>query len=141
MISVDPGDPAGIYFWEGSGEGIYGDQFSLDRLAQYVSEAGYWWNLEHIVYEDFRLRKGKALQQSGSRFETSQSIGMLKVLAKTMKAELHRQNTDPLTVASMWSGVKMPSNHKESHVISAFLHGYYWLVGQGIVVPEIPDIE
>lgn len=135
MASFDPGFPCGYCLWDEHGNLLEQSQFSeQEMLEEMVGMDG---QVRHIVYEDFRLLRHKALQQSGSRMEASQAIGILKMQAFYIAAQTHVQRPENLHVASMWSGVKMPSNHKVSHEVSAYLHGYYWLVVQGIVVPSL----
>lgn len=135
MASFDPGFPIGYCLWDKHGNLLEQTQWDEEQfLLEMIAMDGI---VRHIVYEDFRLLRHKALQQSGSRMEAAQAIGALKMQATYIGADTHVQRPEALHVASMWTGVKMPSDHKVSHEVSAYLHGYYWLVRAGVVVPTI----
>jgi hypothetical protein len=85
-----------------------------------------------VIVEDFTLYKSKALQQSGSKMETVRVIGSIESWARRNKSVLVKQPASHLTIAQLWSGVKMPSDHRKSHWVSAYNHGYYYLVKQGV---------
>lgn len=133
VLSVDPGEPAGLALWRRTdGALLWSEQADFPRLYGLL-ESLKRANITDVVYEDFRLRASRAMQQTGSRFEASQAIGMLKLFAFQVKANLHVQGGNILPVAEALRGEKMPKDHKISHVVSARLHGHYWLTNQGIL--------
>ena len=89
-----------------------------------------------IVCEDYRLRQGKQMAQTGSRFVAVQVIGALKSYAHRTKAKFVLQSPQVLTVAALHSQVKRPSNHAKSHAVDAYNHGYYYFETQGLLQPE-----
>lgn len=95
---------------------------------------------EAIVYEDFRLRHGKAVAQTGSRFEASQVIGAIRLYARIHGTALYRQDTGVPAIAQLHSGVRPPANHKLSHDIDAYNHGYYFFEQRGILLPARRNI-
>lgn len=88
--------------------------------------------IKAIIYETFVLFKHKAQQQTGSKMEASQAIGMIKTLHNETGCSLIEQAPNVKYIAQKWSGVKPPSNHADSHWVDAFNHGVFFLVKLGI---------
>ena len=78
-----------------------------------------------------------ALQQSGSRLETVQVIGMIKRsnycigLPDVVEVRADAKNT-----AAQWSGTRLPKGHLDNWK-AAYLIGYYWLHKKGIIPPRV----
>jgi len=134
ILSVDPGDTTGIAYWEDDGTFISKEALPFEELLDKLN--GFTGNISAIVCEDYRLRGGRQVAQTGSRFVAVQVIGALKLLAKENKARFVLQQPTVLTVASLHSGVQRPSNHSKSHDIDAYNHGYYYLETQGLLTPK-----
>lgn len=134
ILSVDPGDTTGIAYWEDDGTFISKEALPFEELLDKLN--GFTGNISAIVCEDYRLRGGRQVAQTGSRFVAVQVIGALKLLAKENKARFVLQQPTVLTVASLHSGVRRPSNHSKSHDIDAYNHGYYYLETQGLLTPK-----
>lgn len=92
-----------------------------------------------IVYEGFTLHKNKAIQQSGSNMPASQAIGMIKSYAAMSKIKLVEQPANILATAVMMTQMPLPSNHSQSHWVSAYNHGFFWLVKNGFRKVEMED--
>lgn len=137
VISVDPGDTTGLALWRSDGTFVEEMQLSLDELIDWCQKIGGYGNVSTIIIEDYRLLKHKSVQQSGSRFIASQAIGVLKALARKKGAKVVLQRPDVLVVAALHSGRKRPSNHKVSHSVDAYNHGFYWFVAQNILKPVL----
>lgn len=133
VISVDPGDTTGIAYWSDSGELLRKEMLDFDHLIDKLEELQ---NVTAIVCEDYRLRQGKQMVQTGSRFEAVQVIGALRAYAKKVKAKFILQQPNVLTIAALHSGVKRPSNHAKSHDIDAYNHGYYYFETKGMLQPK-----
>lgn len=133
VISVDPGETTGIAFWSDSGELLRKEMLGFDQLLDKLEESQ---NITTIVCEDYRLRQGKQMAQTGSRFVAVQIIGALKAYAKRTKAKFVLQDPQVLTIAALHSGVKRPSNHSKSHDIDAYNHGYYYFETKGLLQPK-----
>ncbi len=133
VITVDPGDTTGIAYWTDKGELIEKEALDFDALLEKLELLE---GVSVIVYEDYRLRQGKQLVQTGSRFPAVQVIGALKAYAKRHKAKMVRQDASVLTVAALHSGVKRPSDHSKSHSIDAYNHGYYYFETKGLLQPK-----
>jgi hypothetical protein len=92
-------------------------------------------SLSAIVVEDYRLRAGKQAQQTGSRFQAVQVIGVLKYHAFLHEAEFVLADVQAKVLGAMYSGVKPPSDHKLSHEVDAYNIGIYFLVKEKIIEP------
>lgn len=88
---------------------------------------------EVVICESYAVFQKKAMAHTGSKLETSQAIGMIKAKALgKWKAEYVEQPSSILSIAVLWSGVKLPGNHDKSHDIAAYNHGVYYLQKNGI---------
>lgn len=85
-----------------------------------------------IVIEDFALLGGKALAQTGSKFETCQVIGMFKLWAGRTDTPVFMQPPSIKPIAQGFSGVKPKGAHHLSHHIDAFNHAIFWLRKRGM---------
>lgn len=131
ILVVDPGDTTGYALFEEDGELYLKGQADFDKFLDFLLKNSF----DSIVVEDYRLRKGKQAQQTGSRFQAVQVIGALKYIARQEKIPFELASVQAKTLGSMYSGVKPPSNHKLSHEIDAYNIGIYWLVDKGIIYP------
>jgi hypothetical protein len=133
IISVDPGETTGIAYWEDDGTFISREALTQDEILDKVETLS---DVTVIVVEDYRLRQGKQMVQTGSRFVAVQIIGALKAYARRVGAKFVLQPANVLTVAALHSGVKRPSNHSKSHDIDAYNHGYYYFETKGLLQPK-----
>ena len=133
IISVDPGETTGIAYWEDNGTFISREALTQDEILDKVETLS---GVTVIVVEDYRLRQGKQMVQTGSRFVAVQIIGALKAYTRRVGAKFVLQPANVLTVAALHSGVKRPSNHSKSHDIDAYNHGYYYFETKGLLQPK-----
>ena len=133
IISVDPGETTGIAYWGDDGTFISREALTQDEILDKVETLS---DVTVIVVEDYRLRQGKQMVQTGSRFVAVQIIGALKAYARRVGAKFVLQPANVLTVAALHSGVKRPSNHSKSHDIDAYNHGYYYFETKGLLQPK-----
>jgi hypothetical protein len=133
VISVDPGETTGIAYWTDEGQLLTKETLTQDELIDKLETLE---NIKTVVCEDYRLRQGKQLVQTGSRFVAVQIIGALKAYARRVGAKFVLQPANVLTVAALHSGVKRPSNHAKSHDIDAYNHGYYYFETKGLLQPK-----
>ena len=131
ILVVDPGDTTGYALFEEDGELHLKGQADFDKFLDFLLNN----NFDSIVVEDYRLRKGKQAQQTGSRFQAVQVIGALKNVARQEQIPFELASVQAKTLGSMYSGVKPPSDHKKSHEIDAYNIGIYWLVDNKIIEP------
>jgi hypothetical protein len=102
----------------------------LDELISFLSDREDYPDV--VIYEGYTVFGHKAKAHIGSKVETVQAIGMIKVYASRWKAEIVEQPSSILSIAQLWSGVRLPSNHDKSHDIAAYNHGVYYLQKSGI---------
>lgn len=84
-----------------------------------------------VVVEDFALRGGKEKAQIGSRFETVQVIGMLRLWSAGAGMSIHLQPPNIKSIAERFTGRVPKGAHSKSHPIDAFNHVEYYLKGIG----------
>ena len=132
ILVVDPGDTSGYALFTYDGELYVKNQGDFLHVMEMLQKT---LHIKRIVVEDYRLRKGKQAQQTGSRFQAVQVIGALKYYAFLHTIPLDLANVQAKTLGSMYSGVKPPSDHKKSHEIDAYNIGIYWLVANDIIYP------
>ena len=136
-VSIDPGESTGWVTWDKTGQMIaQGTCRGRDALEDLLESLG---PVPVVVVEDFTLYKNKALQQSGSKLETVRVIGSIESWARRNKSTIKMQPASILSIAQLWSGMKMPKNHRVSHWVSAYNHGYYYLVKAGVRKLELRD--
>lgn len=134
-ISFDPGVSTGWATFDSKGElTARGILRGLDELMDFLQNMK---PHKTVICEDYRVFGKKANAHIGSRLETSQVIGMIKVYVARWKAELVMQPSSILPIAGLWSGEALPKNHDKSHDIAAYNHGVYYLQRQGIREPRI----
>ena len=102
-----------------SREGLY---FYVSTTKSYI--------VNTIVIEDFvndpRVHRG------GQRNGTSEVIGAVEFTAAQCYVPFYRQDRSMLNAAKLHA--QYTDTHKHlPHKDAAYLHGYHWLVGQGIV--------
>jgi len=132
-LAFDPGISTGWASFDTTGEGrSKGILRGLDELMDWLSDRPAEVIPAVVICEDYRVFGHKAKAHTGSRVETVQAIGMIKVYAKKWGAELVLQPSSILTIAQLWSGARLPSNHDKSHDIAAYNHGVYYLQKCGI---------
>lgn len=130
LVSFDPGLTTGWATFDKTGDITGYGQVKLDNFPEFLG--GMKEGVEVVVYEDFRLRKSKAIQQSGSTMPASQAIGQIKMFASQRGTRIISQSPTIKPIAEKWTGVKPKGPHSDSHWVDAFNHGAYWLIRQGI---------
>lgn len=130
-LAFDPGVSTGWASFDESGQvTAKGILRGLDALIEFLAERERIPTV--VICESYRVFGHKAKAHIGSRLETSQAEGMIKAYAARWKAEFVSQPSSILSIAQLWSGVKLPSNHDKSHDIAAYNHGVYYLQKNGI---------
>lgn len=136
--SFDPGKITGYCTWNAKAQLLRHGQVTNDELIDLLDE-DHFKTVKTVIIEDYKLFSWKAKQQSGSRMHASEAIGILLPYIRRGRKKEVRQPSNILPIASNMTNVKMPSNHAQSHWVSAFLHGAYYLIKQGIY--ETPLME
>ena len=138
-VSFDPGTTTGVTLWDAQGKMLCTNELDirnlnlfLDVLERYVfSGSGF----KRLIVEEYRLYQSKAVQQSGSKLETVQVIGMIKRSNHTMMLEpVVEVRADNKDIAAKWSGVRIPKGHMPDWM-SSYLIGYWWLHKVAGIIP------
>lgn len=88
-ISVDPGDVhVGVCFWIGR-EPQWAKEFDQETFVDWLVPRLVKGELELVVHEIFMLYQSKAVQQTGSKFLTSELIGVMRHLCRRAKVPFH----------------------------------------------------
>jgi hypothetical protein len=131
VLSVDPGRHVGWALWNSSGRMLAHGTVEIEEFLGLLRR-DYFQHPAVVVYEDFRLQRHRAERQSQSRMEASQVIGMLRLYAGVLDAELHAQELEARDLGYMHSGIKKPTDHDKSHDLDAVAHGFYYFETLGI---------
>jgi len=134
VLSIDPGERVGVAKWSDLGKLRMNTTMLLLDFEEYLTLDG--WSdgepINAVVLEDWRLRQGKQIAQTGSRMLTSQCIGMVRLFAKLHGAALILQDPSILRLTAMHANIKLPKGHIKDEM-SAYLHGYYFFESQGLL--------
>ena len=130
-LSLDPGKTTGYVVWNSKAQPLKTGQLTEDELIDFLDD-DYLKPVEVVILEDYKLFSWKAKQQSGKRMAAPEAIGVISVFIRRGKRKEVRQPSNILPIAEKLTNVKMPSTHSQSHWVSAFLHGAYYLIKQGI---------
>ena len=137
--SIDPGETIGLAIWEN--DGFKRDQMKLDvdgLLSKLETYHG-WLSrqsverIDKIIVEQWAFSPGKT--QGGNKMVSSQVIGMVKLFARLIDAEVVMQDPRILKVSALHTGTPIPKNGHFDDDISAYLHGHYYFVVNGILKP------
>lgn len=133
LLSVDPGEHVGIALWSETGE--LEENYILSRDDFMIALVdGLFEGVDTVVAEDFRLFRNKAQRQVGSKMPASLALGALELWCRQHKIWMHKQPPGILNMAAMHADVQLPAGHLPDS-LSAYLHGYYFLEGRGILRP------
>jgi hypothetical protein len=90
-----------------------------------------------VVVEDFIVFHKRAQKMAGSRMPASQVIGMLRVFARKKKARLIMQEAGKKDQGANLTQIFEPADHSQSHWVSAYNHGFWFLHNLGLVQSEL----
>ena len=131
ILALDPGKASGWATFSNDGQFIsMGQTSTIDDFITWLDN--FVGDVTTVVVEDYVLYKQRALSQSGSKMPAPQIIGAILLFAKQKGANVVKQPAGILNIAQKLSGVPLPVDHSISHQFSAYNHGYYWLVKNGI---------
>jgi hypothetical protein len=134
MFSFDPGLTTGWVLWNyETGDLLDKGQIHFDRIFNWFYEMeGHLPETIIVPVEDFRLMNGKEKAQIGSRFETVQVIGAIRLWLAPHRIEMFLQPASIKPIAERWTGLKPTGAHnKNSHWVDAYNHGAYYLRSVG----------
>lgn len=144
LLAIDPGETNGWALFNGEGNIIEFGQGNIQQLHKYLSNIDEVHGSEPstVIIESYRvLPTARSLKANvGTKVRTVESIGIVRSFAMTWNCTIVEQEPGIKKIASMWTGLQPPSNHKYSHQVDAMLHGYYYLIKNGIrkvtILPE-----
>lgn len=131
-LSVDPGENVGYALWDG-GECYENGKVSRSQFMQWLVD-GYFNGVDRVVAEDFKLFRGRAQKQVGSKMPASLVLGALELWCRQQGIWLEKQHSGILSIASLHANRPLPQGHCPDD-LSAYLHGYYYLENTGVLVP------
>lgn len=139
VLAVDPGGTNGLAWFDENYQFVGMAQVKLDELPIWLDK--HEPKPDVIVLENYRLWKHKALQQAGSTMPASQGIGMVKSYATINGIKVVEQSPQILDGAQKQTQMFMPKDHSQSHWVSAYNHGMWYLIGQGHRKVEMGDLS
>lgn len=142
-VSIDPGGSEsgrtiGVVAWDESGLPLIMQQFNQDELDEFLKNLQEKKDtLKVIIVESYRVFSHKLEAHRNKKMTTSECIGRIKFAAKMLGVTVVEQPSSILQTAEKWSGTKLPSNHANSHQVSAYLHGYFYLHRRGVIKARV----
>lgn len=133
--SVDPGESIGWCVWEDDGTLLRQTKINVDELLSILVEAMRRdLRPTKVIVEQWAFDPGKTGR--GDKMVSSQVIGMLKLFAHE-RVELIFQDRRILKVSALHTGTPVPKSGHFADDVSAYLHGHYYFVVQGILHPRV----
>lgn len=133
LLAIDPGKNIGKTLFTDAGKEISSGTVTLDELIDYLDHTR---GIKTIVVEDWRLRS-RQVQQTGSKMDAPQAIGVIKYYAKQHGITLCFQRPEVMRIAAMHFNIPYPKGHVPDALASK-LHGLYFLESIGVRKPVLP---
>lgn len=130
-LGVDPGDTSGYALFSDPQTMVEWGHVKFDDLPDWIATLPP--GITVVIIESFQLFSHKAKQQSGSKMKASQVIGMLKLYAKQIGAEVVEQPPTIKAFAEKQSKLRPTGAHSESHRIDAFNHCIYYFINKKLM--------
>lgn len=134
--SIDPGESIGVCVWEEDGTLTSQKKVNIDQFMSMLAE---WLNYgiapTKIIVEQWAFDPGKTGR--GDKMVSSQVIGMLRLFAHVERVELVYQDRRILKVSALHTGTPIPKSGHFDDDVSAYLHGHYYFVVQGILQARV----
>lgn len=141
VTAWDPGDTTGFAIWnvaDGKATPVGMGQCSMEGITEAWKEiASGYGSPDVVIVEDFRLFRGRAVQQAGSQMKAPQGIGSLRTLAELVDAQFVVQPANIKATAKKQAKITIPSDHSLSHEWDAYLHGFHWLLKNKYVTTQL----
>lgn len=139
-VSVDPGRTVGVATWTEQGELITKVKMPIDAFETWLLAFIRNDKVEVLAFivEEYRIYAHTATAHIGSKVETIQCIGKIKIVAKELGVPVVEQPATILNGAAKWAGVKRTARHWPDDV-SAYLHGYYYLHKKKLIKARVLD--
>jgi len=145
ILAIDPGETVGIAWISFEGQTYDIQELPVDEFFEWLArqvdpERPYF--VGPIVIEDYRLLRGKQMQQTGSTFPAVQVIGAARLAARVSGVELVTQSPQILRLTEMhmhWP-VHAPTSHVPDY-LSAQLHALHYMETQGISTARLRELN
>lgn len=141
FASFDPGSKrTGIALWDETGKCTLNESVSQEELDLFLEHHRNTKTFKKFIVEDYRVYGHMATRHIGSRVETVRVIGQIASLARFLKVPMIEQPATVLRVAAKQARVKIPNKGHIPDKVSAYLHGYYYLLHkEKIIRPLVLD--
>lgn len=135
-LVFDPGETTGVAEFDINGQLITMTQMKKKELFEYLD------SLESnppsvVIYEEYMIFAHKAASHSYSKVPTIQIIGAIVYFGHRIKAQVVEQKSQCKPLGYKYSGMTVPKNHSKSHGPDAMAHGYYYLINNNIIGPDL----
>lgn len=132
LLAVDPGEGNGWVKMNFKGQILDMGNEPHTHFAQFIMDIGE--DLPYyVVCEDFRLFRGRAIQQAGSKMITVRMIGMLEFYCAQNKVKFILQPANIKPMAMKYTKIRPHGAHKDNHHIDAIYHGIYFLNKRNLI--------
>lgn len=144
ILSIDPGKRIGYALFTPTGEDVERGVIDFDDWFKPGPGGDPWLDSEGVVFRGWSIRQfvvegfrhDPDVKQGGSLHWASQIEGAVKMLGAVTYTPVAVQYSSILPVAMLHAGYEPPVTRtgKKKHLPdedSAWLHGRYWLTGQG----------
>lgn len=136
IIAFDPGETVGVCILAENGDVQHFQQVKINDLTQLLKSLKAE-KLDKVILEKYVIFRSQAKKHIGSDGKTMQCIGRIKTWAELNDLEVIEQPANILPMAQKKTQVKIPSDHSVSHQVSAYLHGAWYLMGQGTMLSAL----
>lgn len=142
-VAFDPGVTTGVACWNETcndrmGTPVFVANLDRNELSEFLFVRLPGKHTQVIIYEEYKILPHKARAHIGSTVPTIEVIGAIKEAAKLCKVtKIIAQSPSILSGAQAWSGLRLSSNHADTHWESAYNHGYHWLLKQGLIKARV----
>jgi len=135
-IALDPGGTTGYATFEENGTLIDMTYYNLETIRTSFLE-DFQPVLIAVICENWRLMPQIAKHFYHSDMPTCKLIGWLEGTCDTMAIQFHLQEPAIKSSAYKWAGkTPLPKSNPMNHAMDAYVHGYYWLMKNGVIVPK-----
>lgn len=149
-IAFDPGINTGVACWdENALPGIFKvchgsielDAFLDELEAQKPAPSVFIYERYRVAYSRANYNQAKyAAIHGGKSVVAEQAIGSILRTARKLKVSVVPQEPAILSVALLHAGIPKPKGHLRDD-LSAYAHGYEYLLRQGLIKPRVLGSE
>ena len=133
-LAFDPGETTGVAEFNSVGALLDMHQLKIDALLDYLADMKF--KPKTIIIEEYKIFAHKAKAHTNSKVPTIQVIGMIKSYAHRWGSAVVEQPSQAKVLGYKLSNTKQAKDHKFSHQLDAYVHGYYHLIKHGVITPK-----